>query len=276
MRNSHIIFSRALSLMCALVLSTLSLYAQSDSTTTDTPAHEPAATTPSSTLWDMANTAYINAEYHQAVEIYTEILNQGLGSAKLYYNLGNAYFKDNNVGKAILFYNRALRLTPGNDDIRYNLEVAEVQTKDKIDIIPEFFVVTWLRTLRHIMGCTAWSVISLSALVLMLSLALLYLLATRLSIRKAGFYGTIFTMLIFIATTWFAVSERNEILNISEAIVMSTSVSAKSSPDNSSTDMFVIHEGTKVDITDRLDNWCEIVLADGKKGWVESRQIEVI
>lgn len=227
-------------------------------------------------LWDKANTAYINSDFHTAIDVYNQILARGLGSAKLYYNLGNACFKDDRLGEAILNYNRALRLAPGSDDIRYNLSVAEAMTKDNIEAIPEFFLVSWLRAVRHVMGCTSWSVLSLVALLSMLGLFLLYLLAQRLSLRKVGFYGTLVAFLVFVAATWFAAGERHEILDRSQAVVMSSSAAVKSSPDKSSTDLFVLHEGTKVTITDRLEEWCEVVIADGKKGWLEDAKVEVI
>lgn len=227
-------------------------------------------------LWDKANTAYINSDFHTAIDVYNQILARGLGSAKLYYNLGNACFKDERLGEAILNYNRALRLAPGNDDIRYNLGVAEAMTKDNIEAIPEFFLASWLRAVRHVMGCTSWSILSLVALLAALGLFLLYLLAQRLPLRKAGFYGTLVAFLLFVVTTWFAAGERHEILDDTQAVVMTASTAVKSSPDKSSTDLFVLHEGTKVTVTDRLDDWCEVVIADGKKGWLERSKIEVI
>lgn len=230
----------------------------------------------SAALWDQANTAYLNADYHTAIEVYDQILAQGLVSAKLYYNIANAYFKEGSTGKAILFYNRALRLMPGNEDVRYNLAVAEALTKDDIEAIPEFFAVTWVRSLRHTMGCTSWSILSLVLLAVMLGLLLLYLLAQRIGLRKGGFYGTLAAFVLFILTTWFAVLERHEILQSDEAIVMAASSAVKSSPDNAATDLFMLHEGTKVTVTGTLDDWCEIILADGKKGWIEHRKIEVI
>ena len=227
-------------------------------------------------LWDKANTAYINSDFHTAIDVYNQILARGLGSAKLYYNLGNACFKDERLGEAILNYNRALRLAPGNDDIRYNLGVAEAMTKDNIEAIPEFFLASWLRAVRHVMGCTSWSILSLVALLAALGLFLLSLLAQRLPLRKAGFYGTLVAFLLFVVTTWFAAGERHEILDDTQAVVMTASTAVKSSPDKSSTDLFVLHEGTKVTVTDRLDDWCEVVIADGKKGWLERSKIEVI
>lgn len=227
-------------------------------------------------LWDRANTAYINGDYHTAAEIYEQILSRGLSSVKLYYNLANSYFKEDELGKSILFYRRALRLSPGNEDIRYNLSVAEARTKDNIEQIPEFFLTEWMRGVRHTMSCTAWSLFSLAALVCALALFLVYLLAQRLSLRKAGFYGTFVAVVAFIFTSSFAMGERREMLDESKAVVMSLSTAVKSSPDKSATDLFVLHEGTLVEITDRLDGWCEITIADGKKGWLESKTIETI
>ena len=171
---------------------------------------------------------------------------------------------------------RALRLAPGDADIRYNLDVANTFTKDKIAVVPEFFLKGWVRSVRMSLGCTAWSVVSLAALALLFALVLLYLLAGRLAWRKAGFYGTVVAALLFMLTTWFAVGERREMLDDTSAVVMTASTAVKSSPDKSSTDLFVLHEGTVVTITDRLDGWCEVVIADGKKGWVEGRKIQII
>lgn len=227
-------------------------------------------------LWDLANTAYINGDYHGAAESYEAILARGLSSVKLYYNLANSYFKEDRLGQAILFYHRALRMAPGNDDIRYNLQVAEARTKDKIEEIPEFFLSKWVRGVRHTMSCTAWSVLSLVALACALGLFLLYLLASRLSLRKAGFYGTLVAFVLFVATSWFALGERREMLDDTQAVVMSTSTAVKSSPDPSATDLFVLHEGTLVEVANRLDGWCEVTIADGKKGWLEAKAIETI
>lgn len=248
--------------------------AQPDSLTVGQDA--PAAGERVDTLWDAANTAYINADYHGAIGAYEDLVSRGYASDKLFYNLANAYFKVGHYGRAILFYNRALRLSPGDADIRYNLKVANAFTKDKIAVVPEFFLKTWVRTLRSSLGCTAWSILSLGALVLMFVLILVYLLAGRLVWRKAGFYGMLLMFLCFVACTSFAVSERHEQLDSSEAIVMSSSVSVKSSPDKSATDLFVLHEGTKVRTVTELGDWREIVIADGKKGWVEARTIETI
>jgi len=226
--------------------------------------------------WEAGNRAYIEGNYDKAIEEYTAILNGGEYSMKLYYNLANAYFKAGAMGKAILYYNKALRIAPSQEDIRHNLALAEAQTKDRIAVIPEFFLNRWLRTMRNSMSCTAWSVLSLLMLGVMLAFGLLFLLASRIRWRKMGFYGALSAFMLFVATTSFAISSRNDMLSHDEAIVMGTAISVKSSPDRSATDLFVLHEGTKVKVLTEVDEWVEVVIADGKKGWTERKNIEEI
>lgn len=227
-------------------------------------------------LWEQANTAYINNDFRSAIQLYEELLSDGLVSSKLYFNLGNAYFKEHQIGEAILNYHRALRLSPGNEDIQYNLQVAEKHTKDSIEAIPEFFVKSWMRNIRHLMSGNAWTLLSLVVLVLMLGSVLFYLLSRRLIWRKVGFYGTVVMLLLLILTTSFAAADRRETIARSSAIIMREAVAIKSSPDPSATDLFILHEGTMVEISNRLDNWCEITIADGKKGWMECAKLETI
>lgn len=227
-------------------------------------------------LWAQANAAYVDNDFHRAAALYRAIEAQGLVSAKLYYNLANACFKQEQPAEAILYYRRALRLAPGDEDIRHNLSVVEARTKDTIERIPEFFLTTWIRSLRRTMSATAWTVLSLVLLAATLLLGLFYLLAQRLTLRKAGFYGMIATGLLFVAATSFAAGQRREQLDRSEAVVMATSAAVKSSPDRSATDLFVLHAGTTLRVTNRLEEWCEITIADGKKGWTEARNLETI
>ncbi len=235
-----------------------------------------SASTTSAERWEAGNKAYIEGNYDKAIEEYSAILEGGEYSMKLYYNLANAYFKKESIGKSILYYNKALRIAPSEEDVRHNLAIAEAQTKDRIAVIPEFFLNRWLRTLRNSMSCTAWSVLSLVAFGLLLACALLFLLASRLPWRKSGFYGALCAFVLFVAMTSFAVSARNDMLLHEEAIVMGSAISVKSSPDRSATDLFVLHEGTKVKVLSEVDEWCEVVIADGKKGWTLESNIEEI
>ncbi len=227
-------------------------------------------------LWDDANTAYLRSDFRTAIRTYEAILEHEMASAKLYYNLGNAYFKDGQWGKAILNYRRALRLKPGDEDILYNLSVAEKQTVDRIETIPGFFLREWAQTVGSLMSGKAWAITSLALLALTLTLLLLFLLSQRMAYRKAGFYGTLLSLLLFAVATLFAAADRRAWLDRTEAIVLSSAVSVKSSPDRSATDLFVLHEGTLVKCGEELGDWQEVRLSDGKKGWLEKRHIEEI
>lgn len=274
---------RVILLICLLVSLPAARAQQPDTPAADTlsvaAAPEQDADTASESdeaLWDKANTAYLRSDFRTAIRTYREILDRGVASAKLYYNLGNACFKDDRLGEAILYYHRALRLAPGDEDARYNLSVAESRTKDRIETIPEFFLRSWMRSLRNLMSGNAWTILSLIVLDLAFACTLFYLLSQSLRLRKSGFYGTLCCAVLFIAATLFAAGARSEAVVRDTAVVMSSAVSVKSSPDKSATDLFVLHEGTSVRIGDSLGEWTEVTIADGKKGWIETRHITAI
>lgn len=234
------------------------------------------AETASSERWEAGNKAYIDGKYNDAAVAYRSIVEGGEYSVELYYNLANAYFKMDSIGKAILYYNKALRIDPSSEDILHNLSLAEMKTKDRIIAVPEFFLTRWFQSVRNGMSCMAWSVLSLVALALLLASVLLFLLATPLGVRKGGFYGALVSFVLFVTLTGFAVSSRNDMLSHNEAVVMISAIAVKSSPDRSAPDLFVLHEGTKVRVVAEMDEWCEVVIADGKKGWTERKNIEEI
>lgn len=275
---------RYIVLLLSLALYSLSALAQSEQPTTEQSAavhsqqtsSEPTTFADNNAAWEGGNAAYNEGRYSIASDIYESILSSGEHSAKLYYNLGNAYFKQEMLGKAILNYNRALRLAPSDEDIRHNLEYAEQATKDNIEQIPVFFLTAWSRTVRNIMGGNAWTIISLMMLSIALLSALAYQLAQRISLRKMGFYAMVVAAVLFIISSTFAYQQRQSVVNSQEAIVMSSAVSVKSSPDRAATDLFVIHEGTKLSLGEKINGWQEIRIADGRKGWVESSRIEII
>lgn len=238
-----------------------------------TPAAEDA--TPEQ-LWNAANSAYIDGRFDEAAEIYGRLLESGVVSSELYYNVANACFRKGDTARAILYYNRALVLDPSDEDTRHNLAIAESRTKDKIEAIPEFFLSGVVRSVRNALGCTAWTVISLAMLAAMLTLGIVFLLAERYGVRKGAFFGMVFSALFFVCATLFAASQRRALTDRTQAIVTASAAPVKSSPDRSATDLFVLHEGAKVTIVGTLDNWSEIVIADGKKGWIENSKTERI
>ena len=223
-----------------------------------------------------ADSAYVNGNYQEAIKVYESLLKQG-ESAELYYNLGNAYYRTENITRAVLNYERALLLSPGDGDIRFNLQIARSKTIDKIVPESEMFFVTWYRSLVNIMSVDGWGRMALVSLALVIVLFLVYLFSARVWVQKVGFFGGGFLLFVFVLSNFFAWQQRQQLLNREGAIVVAPSVTVKSTPAQNGTDLFILHEGTKVVITDgSMKSWREIRLADGKKGWIESKKIELI
>ena len=226
--------------------------------------------------WDRANTAYMNGDWAGATAIYDSIEQAGMASVKLYYNMGGAYFKNGQIGKAVLYYNKALRIDPTDEDTQYNLRVANGYVKDQIEVVPEFFVSRWVRSVRTAVNSNTWAVLSLVAGLLMLVALMIYLLPLGLGYRKAGFAVAVVMGAFTLLSANFASEQRRNALHSSEAIVMIGAAPVKSSPDRTSKDIFVIHEGTQVTVLDRLGDWCQVSIADGNKGWMPAPSIELI
>lgn len=223
-----------------------------------------------------ADSAYTRGEYQQAIKDYEALLKQG-ASADLYYNLGNAYYRTENITRAVLNYERALLLSPGDRDIRFNLQIAQSKTIDKIVPESEMFFFTWYRSLVNLMSVDGWARTSLVSLALVIILLLVYLFSDRIWLRKIGFFGGFVLLVLFILSNIFAWQQKQNLLYRKGAIVVAPSVTVKSTPANNGTELFVLHEGTKVTITDgSMAGWKEIRIADGKEGWIESKQLEEI
>lgn len=223
-----------------------------------------------------ADAEYQKGNYQQAIADYKELLQQGV-SAELYYNLGNAYFRTDQITQAVLAYERAHRLSPGDADIRFNLQFARSKTIDKITPQGEMFFVTWFHSLVELASVDGWAYVGLGALAASLLLFLLWLFPERLWLRQAGFYGAAVLLVVFLLSNLFAYRQRQQLADRRGAIVVAPSVSVKKTPAASGTDEFVIHEGTRVDITDKgMKDWRAVVLADGREGWVRTQQIEEI
>ena len=223
-----------------------------------------------------ADSAYAAGHYQKAVAIYEQLLNQG-ASADLYYNLGNAYYRSENITRAVLNYERALLLSPGDRDIRFNLQLARSKTIDKIVPESEMFFVTWYHSLVNLMSVDGWAMTAIVSLALLIVLFLIYLFSEQVWLRKVGFFGGFALLLVFVLSNIFANAQKQELLHRKGAIVVASSVAVKSTPARNGTDLFILHEGTKVVITDgSMKDWKEIRLADGKEGWIESKKIELI
>jgi tetratricopeptide (TPR) repeat protein len=223
-----------------------------------------------------ADSAYARGEFQKAIKDYEALLKQGV-SADLYYNLGNAYYRTEDITRAVLNYERALQLSPGDKDIRFNLQMARSKTIDKITPETELFFVTWYRSLANMTSVDGWAYLALTALALAIVLALIYLFANAVWLRKLGFFCGIALLLLFVLANVLANHQKNDFTENRGAIIMGSAVMVKSTPAADGTDLFILHEGTKVTITDsQMKDWKQIRVADGKEGWVETKLIELI
>lgn len=223
-----------------------------------------------------ADDEYAKGNYQQAIKDYQEILKTGV-SSEIYYNLGNAYYRTDNITQALLAYERALQLSPGDNDIRFNLQYARSKTIDKITPETEMFFVTWYHSLVNFTSVDHWANTAIVSIVMALLLILVFLFAPQMWARKSGFYGSAVFLLLFAFANLFAFQQKHELETKQGAIVIAPTVNVKKTPAASGTDVFVIHEGTRVDITDRgMKQWRGIKLADGREGWLKTSQIEEI
>lgn len=228
------------------------------------------------TLIKEANKAYSDGLYTDAREKYLQVADGGWESSRLYYNLGNTCFKLNDYPHAILWYERALRLDPGNEDISYNLNVANSKIADKIEPLPVLFYIRWYQGLTGLFSVTAWAVQTIICFILTLISILLYLYTRRLILRKSGFWGGIIFLVLTLFTLLFSVSGSHHVRNVHEAIVFEPTITVKSSPDAKGIDLFPLHEGTKVRLIDQIGTWYEIRIANGSVGWLPAEAIEEI
>lgn len=227
-------------------------------------------------LFQKGNGFYRQKRYNDAIECYKTIIKAGKESAPLYYNLGNSYFKTGEIALSILSFEKALKIAPDDQDIIYNLSIANSRITDKIDALPDLFFITWFKNARNTFKADTWSLMSIVTFLLLLITVLGFLLLQSISLRKISATLAVLSLFAFVIFLVFAVSSNSARKDDSRAIIMAPSVIVKSSPDETATDLFVIHEGTKVTIMESFENWSEVQISDGNRGWIVSENYEVI
>ncbi|HUL43159.1 MAG TPA: tetratricopeptide repeat protein [Bacteroidota bacterium] len=235
-----------------------------------------AAGQEASLQFEQANGLYRSGSFEKAAELYEQILKNGYESPALYYNLGNAYFKLQNIPAAILAYERARRLAPHDEDILYNLRLANLRVVDKIEPLPQLFLFEWWGSFVSLLTSERWGILAIAGLWIAVIAATLYRVARGALFRRMAFLVCGVMMLFSILAFVGGVQRHHAEQSASGAIVFAQSVSVKSAPDAQSTDLFVLHEGVKVDVMDNVGEWRKIRLADGKEGWVVISSIQLI
>ncbi len=227
-------------------------------------------------LYLRANSLYQLGKYEEAIEVYDSIIFAGVESADLYYNMGNACFRSNKLGMARLFYEKALKINPRDEDVLANLNYLETMLVDRFEEVPIIFYKKWIKSLVLSCNSNQWAYFSIISFILCIISVLAYLFFRRILFRKTGFYlGLIFLLfsLLSLAASW---KQYRLIIKPDAAIVTDLSVNAKSAPHESGTVLFILHEGAKVWLGDNTADWREIRLSDGRKGWVPESSIQSI
>lgn len=229
---------------------------------------------------DVAADAYRKDDFVKSIQLYEQVVAQGIHeqkeSAEIYYNLGNAYFRNGETAKAILNYERALLLSPGDDDIRHNLSFARTRLEDKIDASDRFFIINWVKELRNLFNSNTWAKISIAFFIIFLGSISAYFFTRKIWIRKTGFYSAIVLLLFVLISNSFALKQKQSRMHRNTGIVMAASASIMTSPDANSKELFRLHEGTKVKINKSDGNWIEIEITNGSVGWTSKENIETI
>lgn len=227
-------------------------------------------------LLEMANKHYSDGEYAEAIANYEQVIETGYESAALYYNLGNTYYKTSELAPAILFYEKAHLLAPNDEDIVFNLELANRHVVDKLEVIPDFFLTQWIKNLSLQLSTNQWAIISMVAFGVALLLFLIFLYISVPLVKRFSFYFSMLLVIVAVAGYLFSSKEAHKLTAHDSAIIFSPTVTVKSSPDEGGTDLFLLHEGSKVQLNDSIGNWVEIALSNGNEGWILKEAIRVI
>ena len=226
--------------------------------------------------FDSANASYAKGNFDKAIKLYESITKKNLEAPEIYFNLGNAYYKTNNVGYAILNYERAKKLAPDDEDIATNLKLASQRTEDKIEAAPRMFLTDWKNGIIDIMNEKAWSLVCILFVLLSFAMISIYIVSRNEGFKKMGFFGGLISGALTIIIFFIAQQKYESTKNSSDAIIIAGSVTVTGSPNDKGTKLFILHEGTKVIITDESADWTEIKIANGNVGWIKVNSLQKI
>ena len=227
-------------------------------------------------LFAKGNDYYLKGNYEETINIFESIVEKGFEGKSLYYNLGNAYFRVGKLGLAILYYEKANKLAPSDEDINYNLAFADSKIVDKIETLPRFFIFDWWENLLALLSVSGWTYLSYFFYLLTLISIACYYFARSLKTQRISFYGGIAVLFLLVISTLLLVVNYNREVNVRYAVITNQEAVTKFSPDQNSKDAFIVHEGLKVKAEDTLNDWTKIKLIDGKVGWVKNNNLKII
>lgn len=224
-------------------------------------------------LFEQANTAYEAEQIDSAKKLYNQLINQGYTSHQLHYNLGNAHFKSGEIAKSILHYERALKLKPNDEDTRHNLNVANGQITDEFEELPSLFITSWWKGLITLFAPVTWWIIAIVLFWIFVAFVTLFILSKDIAVKKRLVGGIVSALVLTVLTVIIAIFSFMELQSHDNAIVIKATVSVYSEPQSGSTELYVIHSGLKVEIQETNNNWIEVRLPNGNKGWIPQTSV---
>ena len=223
-----------------------------------------------------ANNLYQTGNYEQALERYNAIILSGKESADLYYNMGNAAYRSNSIGHAILYYEKALKLEPAHEDALNNLDFVSKYRQDTFEEVPELFLRTWVKGFVKLFPEQTWSILALIFFIIILAGILIYLFSRYMIMKKAAFISALVSLVLFVLSVSSAISGHRDIVNPDAGIILVPSVVVRSSPSSSGTELFILHEGTKIKVNEEVSGWQNVRVIDGREGWIKKGDFETI
>lgn len=228
------------------------------------------------TLFQQANSHYQEGAYEEALVIYQEVIERGMESALLYYNMGNAAYRSNSIGYAVLYYEKALKLDPTLDNAEHNLEFVSRYRPDKFEEVPRFFLGEWINGFVHTLPEQTWSILAILFFVMLLAGFVVFLFSGHLAVRKTGFITALTGLFFFVISFTSALSRHSDIVTPNEGVILVPSVVVRSSPSPTGTELFILHEGTKIEVNEEVSDWQNIRVIDGREGWIGTGDFETI
>ncbi|TAL59930.1 MAG: hypothetical protein EPN85_08355 [Bacteroidetes bacterium] len=231
---------------------------------------------PGSALLDSANFAYANGNFEKASGLYQDILKMGYEAPEVYFNLGNTYFKLDEVGLSVLYYERAKKLSPYDEDLNFNLKLVNQRTLDKVEPLPRLFLEEWWESLMNMHSEKTWSIRSIISFLIFLFFLGVLITSNKVATKQMGFWLGILFFAFSVFSFFIAKSSYGNIISRNTAIILSSSVEVKNSPSETGKKLFILHEGTKVSTPDTSGEWAKIELSSEKVGWVKRSALEFI
>lgn len=227
-------------------------------------------------LYAAANSSYAKGQFQQALDNYKKVLAGDNTSAELYYNLGNASYKTGDLASALLYYEKARELSPNDEDIKANIRLANSKTSDKVDEAPQFFLTSWWKSVYLSASADTFAVLSIVLILSGCALLITYFFSHALMVKKASFYSALVLLFFGVAVVFIASRQMNYFEHNRQGIVFNSPVAVKSAPSDEARNLFIIHSGTKVSITDTRKDWVRITLTNGNEGWMRLLDLKEI